>query len=103
MCLFTLPFPISGEGSPTGLWLLWCKSHSFTSLKKYIIPVLCFQTHIEICDEKMLLRASGQQQKQYLHLLLETGRSLMLGMAPVQSHGAVLVSLGMLCSLAFPW
>lgn len=92
-----LPFAVSGEGSPTGLWLLWCES------RKIVIPVLCFQTQTEISDEKMLLRASRQQTKEYLHLLLETGRSLALGMAPVQSPGAVLVSLGTLSSLIFPW
>jgi len=92
-----------GEESPTERWLLWGESHNFPSLEKYIIPVLCFQTLTEISDEKVLLRASGEQQKQCLHLLLEMGGSLTLRVAPAQSHGAALVSLGTLCSLAVPW
>lgn len=69
-----LSFTVSGEESPTGLWRLWCESHNMCLQRSEVIPVLCFQTQIEIHDEKMLLRASGQQQKEYLHLLLETGR-----------------------------
>lgn len=81
-----------------------CCAANHTPLQRSkAISVPCFQTQIGIWAKKIILRLSGQQQKEHLHLLLKAGRSSALGMAPAQSPGAVLAPLGTLCSLAFPW
>lgn len=66
-----LPFTASGEESPSALWLLWCKSRNIFLQSSKVIPLLCFQSQVEISDPEGIRTAvkgislffSGNRQK----------------------------------------